>query len=349
MPHDAVETVDDDSAIVIPVANTIVGTMAPCGLVARFRRVVWNEAERRPRMPARIGIAALLVIASILAIGLVVGAVSDETRPLSVLVLATLVAQGLPVVITLVVAAFVDRRTIIDLGLGIDRDWWVDLGFGVGLGAALMTGIFLIALGLGWIEIVGWFAVRSDRLGFGSAFLFMIALFAVSGLSEELLVRGYLLTNIAEGLVGYLSHRLAVGVAVVVSAAVFGAAHVMNPNATLVSTVGIALAGVLLATGYVLTGDLAIPIGLHVAWNLFQGPVYGFAVSGVGFGMSVVDTVETGPDVATGGEFGPEAGVLGVAAIAVGIPAIAWYVHRRYGTLRVNERLTQPALRWRSD
>ena len=341
--------VDDDSAIVISVANAIVGTMASHGLVARFRRILWNQAERRPRMPVRVGIAAALVVASILAIGLVVGAVFDETRHLSVLVVSTLVIQGLPVVVILVVAAFVDRRAIIDLGLGIDRDWWVDLGFGMGLGAALMTGVFLVALGVGWIEIAGWFAVRSDRLGFGSAFLFMIALFAVTGLSEELLVRGYLLTNIAEGLVGYLSPRLAVGVAVVVSAAVFGSAHGMNPNATLVSTVGIALAGVLLATGYVLTGDLGIPVGLHVTWNLFQGPVYGFAVSGVGFGVSVVDTVETGPDVATGGVFGPEAGVLGVAAIAVGIPATAWYVHRRYGTLRVNERLTEPALRWRSD
>lgn len=210
-----------------------------------------------------------------------------------------------------------------------------------------MTGIFLVSLGLGWIRIVGWLAVDGTTMGFVAAFLFMTGFFAVAGIAEEVLVRGYLLTNLAEGLVGLLSRRPAIGTAVVVSSAVFGGAHVMNPNATGVSTLGIAIAGFLLAAGYVLTGDLAIPIGLHLTWNLFQGPVFGFPVSGMGFGVSLVDTVETGPDVATGGVFGPEAGLLGVGAIAVGILLVAGYVRRRYGVLRLNARLTEPALRWR--
>ena len=298
-------------------------------------------------MPVRIAVAAALVVASTIGVGLLFRRSLGGTDSLPLLVAASLVAQSVPLLVVIGVTVLVDRRWITDLGLGIDRDWWVDLGFGMTLGAGLMTGIFLVSLGLGWIRIVGWLAVDGTTMGFVAAFLFMTGFFAVAGIAEEVLVRGYLLTNLAEGLVGLLSRRPAIGTAVVVSSAVFGGAHVMNPNATGVSTLGIAIAGFLLAAGYVLTGDLAIPIGLHLTWNLFQGPVFGFPVSGMGFGVSLVDTVETGPDVATGGVFGPEAGLLGVGAIAVGILLVAGYVRRRYGVLRLNARLTEPALRWR--
>jgi hypothetical protein len=101
----------------------------------------------------------------------------------------------------------------------------------------------------------------------------------------------------------------------------------------------------MLAAGYVLTGDLAVPIGLHTTWNLFQGGVYGFPVSGLGVGASVVAVEETGPDVVTGGAFGPEAGLLGLGAMVVGTAAIAAWVRWRTGDLRIDPAVTTPELR----
>jgi hypothetical protein len=238
----------------------------------------------------------------------------------------------------------VDRRRFADFGFGVDRDWWVDLGFGFGLGAALMTLVFLVELALGWVVVVGTFAPRGSFL---AGFLAVLALFVVVGVQEELLARGYLLTNVCEGLRGWLGDRGATAVAVVVSSAVFGALHLGNPNATLVSTLSVSFAGVMLALGYVLTDELAIPIGLHVSWNLFQGAVYGFPVSGLGLDVAVVAVSQRGPDLWTGGAFGPEAGLLGIAAIALGTLATAGYVRLRYRFLAVHPSLTVPDLRWR--
>jgi hypothetical protein len=40
------------------------------------------------------------------------------------------------------------------------------------------------------------------------------------------------------------------------------------------------LNGMLLATGFVLTNQLAIPVALHMGWNFFEGALLGFPVSG---------------------------------------------------------------------
>lgn len=175
----------------------------------------------------------------------------------------------------------------------------------------------------------------------------MLVFWLVSGVSEELMLRGYLLTNVAEGLTGYVSDRLAVGVAVAVSSSLFGLIHAANPNASALSILGIGVAGVLLATGYLVTDELALPIGLHITWNLFQGTVYGFGVSGFDFGVTLVEITETGPDVMTGGAFGPEAGLLGIAAGVIGIVIVVGYAGWRYEATGPAEGIAHPELRVR--
>ena len=310
-----------------------------------LRSLVWNAAEGRPRAPVRLLLAAVVLIALFAGWAFVVAPALADVTPFVFRLGLTLVGTAIPGVAVVVAALAVDRRTLADLGLGVDADWLLDFGFGLFLGAALMTGVFLVALAAGWIRVAGLFAAGSAPGGFAGGFLTLVVLFLVVGLSEEIVARGYVLTNVAEGLAGYLGREGALGVAVVASSLLFGLAHLRNPNATVVSTLGITLAGVFLAAGYVLTGDLAIPVGVHVTWNLFQGGVYGFAVSGLGVGTAIVDTVETGPDLATGGAFGPEAGLLGVVAVLVGLLATTAYVRWRYGGASVAPGLTRPDLR----
>lgn len=318
-------------------------------LAGTLRRAVWNDDERRPRAPIRLVAGIVLIALSIAGTAFALqslrpflGSLLAEGVPL--VVLLTVVSGSASVAVVFVVGWFVDRRRLTDFGVDVDGDWWIDLGFGFVLGAVLMTLVFAVELALGWVVVTGTFSPPDSFL---SGFLAVAVVFVVVGVQEELLARGYLLTNLCEGLRGWLGDRGATVVAVLVSSAVFGGLHLGNPNATLVSTLSISLAGVMLALGYVLTDDIAIPVGLHVSWNLFQGGVYGFPVSGLGVDVAVVAISQRGPTRWTGGAFGPEAGLLGVGAIVLGTLAIASYVRARYRFLAVHPSLTVPDLRWR--
>jgi membrane protease YdiL (CAAX protease family) len=205
------------------------------------------------------------------------------------------------------------------------------------LGALLMTVVFLVELGLGWVEVTGAFETHGGA-PFVISILFPAATFICIGISEELVSRGYQLTNAAEGL-NYpaLGPRGAILLAWVLSSVFFAGLHANNPNATPVSTLNIVLAGLMLGFGYVLTGGLAIPIGLHITWNFFQGAVYGFPVSGFGsFGATLLDTEQNGPDIWTGGSFGPEGGMLIPAVMLLGMFFIALWRRLRTGKVSLH-------------
>lgn len=314
------------------------------------RAAVWNDTERRLRSPWRLLASVALLFLGILVLQfavIVAVIVSGFSTVLFegffgfvVLTLATA-----PVVIAglWVVARFVDRRRFTDYGLRVDRRWLADLGFGLALGAALQTAVFLFGWSVGWFRVTGVFVAEgSFLLTMGG----LLALFVAVGVYEELLARGWLLTNLAEGL-RFVGERGAVSGAVLVSSVVFGVLHLGNPGASVLSAAVISAAGVFLALGYVLTGELAIPIGVHVTWNFFQGPVFGLGVSGISMPASVIATEPVGPEIATGGAFGPEAGALGIVAIAVGIVATVLWVWLLDGRVSVHPRLVVPQLRHR--
>jgi uncharacterized protein len=238
---------------------------------------------------------------------------------------------------------FLDRRPFADFGFHLSGGWWLDLFFGMALGALLMTVIFLVELSFGWITVTGTFQTLVPGTPFALTMLIPTTLFLCIGVYEELLFRGYQLRNAAEGLnLPVLGPRNAVILAWVLSSAFFGYLHANNPNATLSSTFNVALAGVMLGLGYVLTGELAIPIGLHITWNFFQGSVFGFPVSGLGpVGATFLSTDQGGPELWTGGPFGPEAGLLGPAAMILGGLLIALWVGLRNGKLAIHTPIAE--------
>jgi uncharacterized protein len=237
---------------------------------------------------------------------------------------------------------FLDRRPFSAFGFHLGAGWWLDLFFGMVLGALLMTAVFLIELGLGWVEVTGSFEAQGGA-PFVISMLFPVVTFLCVGISEETVFRGYQLKNAAEGLnYASLGPRGAILLAWVLSSVFFAVLHADNPNATPVSTLNIALAGLMLGFGYVLTGELAIPIGLHITWNFFQGAVYGFPVSGFGsFGATLLSTEQGGPTLWTGGTFGPEGGLLIPAVMLLGMSLVALWTRLRTGKVSLHTPIAE--------
>ncbi|AQL44507.1 hypothetical protein BV210_07490 [Halorientalis sp. IM1011] len=247
----------------------------------------------------------------------------------------------------------VGRRPIRALGLDLDRQWWRDAGFGLALGALLPTLLFGVGVAAGWVTVTGTFVTTSDAyLAFGDAsvpvaLLSVLVFFLGVAVSEELFVRGYLLTNLAEALAGFerVAGRHAITVATLATAGLFGVLHAGNPNATLLSITNITLFGVLLGFCYVWTSRLGIAVGVHLTWNAVVGAVYGFPVSGLTVGVTVLETETTGPPLLTGGAFGPEGGLLVLLALVAGFGLTAWWVRREYGDLALRESVAVATLR----
>lgn len=185
------------------------------------------------------------------------------------------------------------------------------------LGVVAGFGLFCIVFVLLWATgHASW-----PRWAGASGMLTAAAAAGLSAVGEELVFRGVLYRTLEDSL-GSLA-------AVILSAALFGLLHAINPGATAISTAAIALeAGVLLAAAYAASRSLWFPIGLHFGWNFTEGGVFGAAVSG-GQSHGLLDTRFTGPELWSGGAFGPEASIIAVAVCLVFAAILIWSAIRR--------------------
>jgi membrane protease YdiL (CAAX protease family) len=213
---------------------------------------------------------------------------------------------------------WLDKRSFESLGLKIDKLALRDVLAGIGITFVQMGFIYILMFVLEWVSFEG-LAWKFDSGGtvLFKALLFLLV-FIFVGWNEELLSRGYHLQTLASG--------INMTWAVIISSAVFGIAHLGNPNATWVSAAGIFFAGVYLAYGYIRTNRLWLPIGLHIGWNFFEGVVFGFPVSGLNI-YALTRIKVHGPEMWTGGAFGPEAGLVLLPSLIVGAGLMYWYTN----------------------
>lgn len=169
--------------------------------------------------------------------------------------------------------------------------------------AGTVIGVVLFSLVIGALVVSG-----HGKVTLPAAVIFPFVGFALSilsGVGEELLFRGAMFRIVEE--------RWGTLVALLLSAAFFGAVHGGNPGATVMSSIAIALeAGLLLALAYTATRTLWLPIGLHFAWNFTEGGIFSTQVSG-GVVHGLFATTLAGDQLLTGGAFGPEASIVAVA------------------------------------
>jgi membrane protease YdiL (CAAX protease family) len=226
--------------------------------------------------------------------------------------------------VTFVFVRFLDRRPFASFGFGLGQGWWGESGLGLALGVGMIGGIFAVEWVTGLVALDG-LRLRAELGVPGPLFLIgFLAYFILQGTSEEIPLRGYLLQTLNEwlGPVG----------ATLVTAVGFSLLHIFNFRDTspfnLLALFNIALFGVVAAYAYFVTGRLWLPSALHAAWNFALGPVVSLPVSGIAYQGLLRTTISDGGRVLTGGDFGPEGGLLATIALLTGW-AVIWLWHRR--------------------
>jgi uncharacterized protein len=169
-----------------------------------------------------------------------------------------------------------------------------------GLGIAIPT---LALMGVRWMSVVP----QPDGSVTGEAVRQLIFL-APAALWEELCFRGYAFAVLRESAGTFA--------AVGSTSLIFGLIHLSNPGASVQSTMLVALAGIFLGYVLILTGSLYAAWAAHLAWNWTMSAAFHVPVSGASFSTPDYQVIDAGPDWATGGKWGPEAGfgaALGMA------------------------------------
>ena len=201
-----------------------------------------------------------------------------------------------------------DRKPLVSLGLQ-SQGWLRNLGIGLGLGAGLMALIFLV------MATAGWLTAELAPPG-ALPLLASVLSWAALSLVEELTFRGYIMQGLAKA--------WAMPLAVAVSSLLFGMVHIIDPNVHVLAVLNVCAAGLFLALAYLVTRSLWFPAGIHIGWNVTEINILGFPGSGH-TEPSILHSTMSGPDLVTGGPFGPEGGLLGLAAWLLGIALLLGY------------------------
>jgi CAAX protease family protein len=197
---------------------------------------------------------------------------------------------------------------------------------GTVVGSLLLGTVYAVLWGLGMARFSG----GAGFAGLAVAIVYNLA----TAMGEELLFRAVIF-RITEEVAGTTA-------AIAVSAAIFGIMHAANPGATAFGIGALTLEfGVMLALAYVLTRNIWLAVGIHMAWNFTQGYVFGVEVSGVSQPYSILKTSVSGPELLTGGSFGPEGSLLalGVSALASAVMVVLILRRRGWESPRFRLRL----------
>ena len=233
----------------------------------------------------------------------------------------------------LVARKLIDRRSIVSLGIGLNRFTLPDIVIGFAISATMAAMFFFLAQALHLVEVTGvnwvrgdfdssdWQALSRSLASMGlSTLLVLLAVDMIVSWWEEIVFRGYVWQNLADG--------LKLGWAIAVSCIVYGWIHVMNPSATFLSFLIIIGFGFVRLYGVLLTNLIWLSFGMHAGWNFFQGVIFGFNASG-NETASILEVKSMGPTWLSGGDFGPEGSVLMVPILIFGALAMrSWDVMR---------------------
>jgi len=207
----------------------------------------------------------------------------------------------------------IDKQNLISHGFQLKNNLsHAVVGFALGL----------LLSGTGTFILIGnhnlqWTGIEYNTIALLTGFGVMVMV----AFSEELVFRGYILSNLLLSMNKWM--------ALIYSALIFTLFHISNPGINILAIVNIFLAGLLLGINYIFTKNLWYSLLFHFAWNFYQGSILGYKVSGISFQPLLAQQL-TGQSIMTGGTFGFEGSVVTSVLTLISISLLAWTYTKRY-------------------
>jgi hypothetical protein len=244
-------------------------------------RLWYGQTRTRPRATWRL-LVPVAVFIGLAVLGTRVIAAVDPPRTVTNLHLQFLIA----LIGTIAVAVWLGGRSIAGVGVGVNAAWLRDCVAGVMLGLIFQLLVTMVWFATGELTVRG---TMTTGIATGTLSLLVVVggtlvRLGVIALWEEFIFRSLLIRNIAEGLaVRTLSQPMALVSAVVISGLVFGIPHALGAAAAFTNPIFGALQALAsvsyFVVAYVVTGSLALPVGIHFVSNAWVTLIIGQAGS----------------------------------------------------------------------
>lgn len=182
------------------------------------------------------------------------------------------------------------------------------------------SGIAMLSVVIGLMAIFGTidFQQNPKPLNFHmwSVFLIMLIGYVVQGAAEEILSRGWLFQVIGARYKPWLG--------AVISSVIFALLHGFNTGISILAILNLLLFSCLLIFFILYDKSIWAACGWHTAWNWAMENIFGLKVSGTEGLGSVFNLSVKGPNIITGGDFGPEGSILTSIVLIGGMMMLLW-------------------------
>ena len=202
--------------------------------------------------------------------------------------------------------------------------FWKDFLFGFALAAVAMLIIFAIETGTGWltVEARAWQQSSADIWLRGAWLALLTNVFVA--ITEETIYRGYLLTG--------LTAVWGKWIGLIVMSILFALPHLLVSDAggtnPLLFNLLLMIPGIVLGLAYLRSGALWLPIGIHLAWNLFQDEILNLTADSAHVIAAL--TTQQGPVWIVGTDYGVELGLAGIFGMGFVFAGIWLWTRKRY-------------------
>ncbi len=250
-------------------------------------------------------------------------ALMDSLMQSDPLMLLMLFSNAVMILLTIYFCITLQKRKIDSIGFIREKAGFHYLT-GAGIGFLLFGAVTLINVLTGSMTIDG----ISNNFSLGFFLLFALG-FAIQGMAEEVLCRGYLMVSIGR--------RYSVTAAVFLSSLAFSLLHIANPGISLTALVNILLFGVVMALYFLRTGNIWGVGAMHSVWNFVQGNVFGMEVSGMNLSCTVFQSsIASDKEFWNGGAFGAEGGFSTTIVLAAAILILLFWKRSKSVTVHEN-------------